>query len=60
MIKSKKIEELDNSGVKLTVSVKKDYIRKTYDELVAEYCKTVRMDGFRKGKVPASVGERYG
>ena len=55
MIKSKKIEELDNSSVKLTVSVKKDYIRKTYDDLVVEYCKTVRMDGFRKGKVPPNV-----
>jgi trigger factor len=55
VIKSKKIEELDNSSVKLTVSVKKDYIQKQYDDLVAEYCKTVRMDGFRKGKVPANV-----
>ncbi|UCF96927.1 MAG: trigger factor [Spirochaetaceae bacterium] len=55
MIKSKKIEELENASIKLTISVKKDYIRKTYDELVAEYCKTVRMDGFRKGKVPPNV-----
>ena len=55
MIKSKKIEALDNASVKLTVSVKKDYIRKAYDDLVAEYCKTVRMDGFRKGKVPPNV-----
>jgi len=55
VIKSKKIEALDNASVKLTVSVKKDYIQKTYDDLVAEYCKTVRMDGFRKGKVPANV-----
>jgi trigger factor len=55
VIKSKKIEELDNSSVKLTVSVKKDYIQKQYDDLVAEYCKTVRMDGFRKGKVPPNV-----
>ncbi len=55
MIKSKKIEELDNSSVKLTISVKKDFIQKQYDELVAEYCKTVRIDGFRKGKVPANV-----
>ena len=55
MIKSKKIEAQDNASVKLTVSVKKDYIQKQYDDLVAEYCKTVRMDGFRKGKVPANV-----
>jgi trigger factor len=55
VIKSKKIEAQDNASVKLTVSVKKDYIQQQYDDLVAEYCKTVRMDGFRKGKVPASV-----
>ena len=55
MIKSKKIEALDNSSVKLTVSVKKDYIQQQYDDLVGEYCKTVRMNGFRKGKVPANV-----
>ena len=55
MIKSKKIEALDNSSVKLTVSVKKDYIQKQYDDLVGEYCKTVVMDGFRKGKVPPNV-----
>jgi trigger factor len=55
VIKSKKIEELDNSSVKLTISVKKDFIQKQYDELVAEYCKTVRIDGFRKGKVPVNV-----
>jgi len=55
VIKSKKVEQLDNSSVKLTVSVKKDAIQKQYDELVAEYCTTVRMDGFRKGKVPPNV-----
>jgi trigger factor len=55
VIKSKKIEALDNASVKLTVSVKKDYIQQQYDELVTEYCKNVRMDGFRKGKVPPNV-----
>jgi trigger factor len=55
VIKSKKIETLENASVKLTVSVKKDYIQKEYDELVGQYCKTVRMDGFRKGKVPPNV-----
>jgi trigger factor len=55
VIKSKKIETLDNASVKLTVSVKKDYIQQQYDDLVSEYCKTARMDGFRKGKVPPNV-----
>jgi trigger factor len=55
VIKSKKIEALDNASVKLTVSIKKGYIQQQYDDLVTEYCKTVRMDGFRKGKVPPNV-----
>jgi trigger factor len=55
VIKSKKIEPLDGASVKLTVSVKKDYIQKQYDDLVTEYCKNMRMDGFRKGKVPPNV-----
>ncbi len=55
MIKRKKVEELENSNVKLTVTVKQEYIQQRYDELIAEYCKTAHIDGFRKGKVPANV-----
>jgi trigger factor len=55
VIKRKKVEELENSNVKLTVTVKQEYIQQRYDELIAEYCKTVHIDGFRKGKVPANV-----
>jgi len=55
VIKRKKVEELENSNVKLTVTVKQEYIQQRYDELIAEYCKTAHIDGFRKGKVPANV-----
>lgn len=55
MIKRKKVEELENSNVKLTVTVNQEYIQQRYDELIAEYCKTAHIDGFRKGKVPANV-----
>ncbi len=55
MIKSKKVEELENARLKLTVTVKKDFVQNQYEELVNEYCKTVHIDGFRKGKVPPNV-----
>src|SRR3989304_4130544 len=55
VIKNKNSELLENSGVRLTITVEKDFIRKQYDELVAEHGRTVRLDGFRKGKVPAGI-----
>jgi trigger factor len=55
VIKSKKVEELENARLKLTVTVKKDFVQNQYEELVNEYCRTVHIDGFRKGKVPPNV-----
>ncbi|MBN1837602.1 MAG: trigger factor [Spirochaetales bacterium] len=55
MIKSKNLEKLDNSSVRLNVTVDKEFIQKEYDELLGEYSKNLRLDGFRRGKVPPSV-----
>jgi len=55
MIAKKDIELLENSAVKLTLTVEKAAVKKEYDSLVKKYSKTVHMKGFRKGKVPASV-----
>ena len=55
MIKNKNLETLENSSVRLNITVDKEYIQKEYDALVQEYCKKARVDGFRKGKVPATV-----
>jgi trigger factor len=61
MVKNKGTELLENSGVRLSVTVDKEAIQKEYDALVQEYSKTVRMDGFRKGKVPPAILiRRYG
>jgi len=61
VIKNKETELLDNAGVRLSVTVDKEAIQKEYDALVEEYCKTVRVDGFRKGKVPPGILiRRYG
>ena len=55
MIKNKNLELLENSSVRLSVTVDKEFIQSEYDGLVQEYSKRIRMDGFRRGKVPASV-----
>ena len=55
MIKNKETELLDNSSVRLTITVAEEAVRKEYDGLLQEYSKNVRMDGFRKGKVPPNI-----
>ncbi|MBI9102034.1 MAG: trigger factor [Spirochaetales bacterium] len=55
MVTDKKIELLEESAVKLTLTIEKEAVKKEYDGLVKKYCKSVHMKGFRKGKVPASV-----
>jgi trigger factor len=58
VIASKNIERLEHSAVKLSVTVPSAESKKEYDALLREYSKSVRIDGFRAGHVPASVLER--
>ena len=58
MIVSKNLENLENSSVKLTVTVSKDAVNQEYKDLLAKYTKTAHIKGFRKGKAPASVLEQ--
>ena len=55
MTVTKEITRLEKSSVKLSVTIGKDDVRSGYDELLAEYTKTVQIPGFRKGKVPREV-----
>lgn len=58
---TKKIEQLENSSVKLTVTIGKKDVAQGYNDVVTKYAKNIQMPGFRKGKVPVSVLERkYG
>lgn len=58
---TKKIEKLENSSVKLTVTIGKADVAASYNDVVAKYAKNIQIPGFRKGKVPVSVLERkYG
>ncbi|HRY54333.1 MAG TPA: trigger factor [Spirochaetia bacterium] len=58
MISSKKVEKLEHSSVKLSVTVPQAEVKASYEATIREYAKSVRIDGFRVGHVPASVLER--
>ena len=55
---TKKIEKLENSAVKLTVTVPQKEVQDNYNEIVNKYAKTIQIPGFRKGKAPVAVLER--
>jgi trigger factor len=57
-IAEKKIEELEHSRVRLTITVPAASVRAEYDAMMQEYAREARIDGFRKGHVPVSVLER--
>ena len=46
---------LENSAVKAEITIPKEEIEKEYNNLINEYCKTVQIKGFRRGKVPPQV-----
>jgi trigger factor len=52
---SKELSRLENSSVKLTLTVNKDDVRAQYDELLGKYGKSIQIPGFRKGKIPRDV-----
>jgi len=58
VIANKSVEKLENSSVKLSVTVKGEEAKKEYSGLITKYGKEAQIKGFRKGKVPASVLER--
>ena len=58
MVKEKNVEHLDNSAVKLTVTVGQETVKDEYSSLLKEYAKGAQIKGFRKGHVPTEVLER--
>ena len=57
MVAKKEIEKLENSNVKLTVTIGKADVESVYKKTLDLYIKNAQIPGFRKGKVPASVLE---
>lgn len=61
MIKDTKIEKLEKSAVKLTVTVEGKETATGYRKLLDQYSKEAAVKGFRKGKVPPTILEtKYG
>lgn len=58
MVVTKKIDKLERSSVRLTVTVGRNDVQAAYAGILKDYTKNARIDGFRKGKVPTSVLER--
>ncbi len=56
-ITEKKFETLEHSRVRMTLTVPAHEVRNEYDAMMVSYTKEARVDGFRKGHVPASVLE---
>lgn len=55
---TKKVENLEKSAVKLTVTVAKADVAEGYNSLLKKYAKEAQIPGFRKGHVPANILER--
>ena len=55
---NKEITRLEQSNVKLTLTIGKDDVRSEYNGMIADYTKNIQLPGFRKGKVPKEVLER--
>lgn len=58
MIINKEVDRLENSQVKLSVTVDREAAEKEYRTLLANYARNAQIDGFRRGKVPPLVLER--
>ena len=52
---TKKIEVLENSAVKLTITVAQKDVEENYNQTLNKYAKSLQIPGFRKGKAPKSV-----
>ena len=55
MIEKQDEQLQENAEVRLSVTVAAPEVQRVYDATVAEHCRTVRIKGFRKGKVPRDV-----
>lgn len=58
---TKELSRIENSAVKLTVTIAKEDVASGYNAAVSQYAKNIQLPGFRKGHVPVKVLEqKYG
>lgn len=58
MVADKKLTELENSQMALTITVDAETLEKAYSEKLKKYTKEIQLPGFRKGKAPSSMIEK--
>lgn len=58
MVADKKLTELENSQMALTITVDAETLEKAYSEKLNKYTKEIQLPGFRKGKAPSSMIEK--
>ena len=56
---SAKIENLENNIVKVDITIEAKVAEKAYNNAVSKMAKQVNIPGFRKGKAPKNVIEKY-
>ena len=56
---SVKIENLENNQVKFEITIDSKTAEKAYNDIIKNYTKQVNIPGFRKGKAPHNVVEKY-
>lgn len=54
-----KLKKLANSRVELTTTLDSEDLKKAAKQALEELSKEIRVEGFRKGKVPADVAKRF-
>jgi trigger factor len=53
------VEEINPSKLELTIEIDADTVNKTIDQVYHDYAKVTAVPGFRKGKAPRHLLERY-
>lgn len=54
-----KFKKISDSRVEITVTLDKDDLKQAKDKAIEKLAKEVRVEGFRKGKVPTEVAKKF-
>jgi FKBP-type peptidyl-prolyl cis-trans isomerase (trigger factor) len=56
--KSKDLVWIDKNTFQISITLKKEELKKAYDEAIKQIASEIKIDGFRKGKAPKSIVEK--
>ncbi len=58
-MKAYKINRLENKNTEIEVLIDKNTLKKEYEQAFSEMTKDLEVKGFRKGRVPKNIAEKY-